>query len=457
MAGEVSWNNLPSVILNEVFSYLSHNDKVRASSTCKNWRFALSHPRCWRNVHFVIKPSDKSNDIARTRYLVDCAARKLHNASVTFDSMDLVCVQETSNVVESLSENANLRRLFFKPSNCSLVCPGEQDDWPKYIERHFGIPLISAVRKSHHLEMLSLGCLEELVSSHAKAILENIVQKHASSITVLGLASIKDYPDNYFITDLNVNLLKPLKQLQILSLDYCHVNDNLLYILSEACTLTRLVVHVHGIMEEHPGTSEVAWSTLTRNLPNCELRLTLIHSYDGVDVLHSKILKRAMPLTHLKVFFCEKLNVEAVHQLSFYSETLRSIWWVDSMSCRGNSTLLQELDTVNPFIMCCWRCHNLEELVFLGHKYQFLDVYAVIRLRGATLRHLCLAAADIAFHHHQQCVSQLLEDLEQDITNCLKKPWTSLVEPQLHPVIWNSDAGDSDEFVLPIVLQDIEP
>ncbi|XP_046661224.1 F-box only protein 33 [Homalodisca vitripennis] len=457
MAGEVSWNNLPSVILNEVFSYLSHNDKVRASSTCKNWRLALSHPRCWRKVHFVIKPSDKSNNIERTRYLVDFAARKLHHASVTFDSMDVVCVQETSNVVESLSENSNLRRLFFKPSNCSLVCPGEQDDWPKYVERHFGKPLISAVKKSHHLEMLSLGCLEELVSSHAKPLLENIAHKHASSITVLGLASIKDYPDDYFITDLNITLLKPLKHLQILSLDYCHVNDNLLYILSDSCRLTRLVVHVHGIMEEHPGTTEAAWTTLTRNLPNCGLRLTLIHSYDGVDVLHSKILKRAMPLTHLKVFFCEKLNVEAVNQLSFYSETLRSIWWVDSMSCQGNTTLLQRLDNVNPFIMCCWRCHHLEELVFLGHKYQFLDVYAVIRLRGTTLRHLCLAAADIAFHHHQECVPQLLEELEQDTSNCLKKPWRALVEPQMHSVIWNSEAGDSDEFVLPIVLQDIEP
>lgn len=42
--------------------------------------------------------------------------------------------------------------------------------------------------------------------------------------------------------------------------------------------------------------------------PNCGLRLSLIHSYDGVDVLHSKILKRAMPLTHLKVFFCEKVH-----------------------------------------------------------------------------------------------------------------------------------------------------
>jgi len=457
MAGEVSWNNLPSVVLNEVFFYLSTNEKVQASSTCKNWRSALSHPRCWRNVHFVLKPQGIEKNIARTRYLIDCAAKKLHNANVTFDSMDSACVEEVSNLLENLAESVNLKRLFLNPSNCSLVCPGSQEEWSLYVERHFGAPLISIVKRSHHLEMLSLGCLEDLISSHAKSLLENVVNKHANSIQVLGLATIKDNPDDYFITDVNVQLLKPLQNLQMLSIDYCHLNDNLLGILRESCQLRRLVVHVHGIMEEHPGTSEDAWITFKNKLPHCELRLTLIHSYDGVDVLHSKILRRAMPLTHLKVFFCEKLNVEAVHQLSFYSDTLRSIWWVDSMSCQGNATLVETTNIINPFIMCCWRCSHLEELVFLGHKYLFLDVYAVIRLRGNKLRNLCLAAADIAFQQEDPDTSEALKELQRDVSDCLKQPWTALVEPQLHPVIWNSNAGDSDEFVLPIILRDIEP
>jgi len=455
MAGEVSWNNLPSVILNEIFSYLSHNDKVRASSTCKNWRFALSHPRCWRNVDFVVKPQDNlAKSIARTRYLLECAARKLHNAVITFDSMDPSCVDEISNVIESLSENVNLKRLILKPSNCSLDCPSGQGDWAKYIERKFAAPVIAAVRKSRHLEALSLGCLEELISSHARNILEVIVNQHASTIKLLGLATIKDYPDDYFITDLNIHLLKPLVHLQILSIDYCHVNDNLLYILGDT-QLRRLVVHVHGIMDEHPGTTEEAWASLKRKLPSCELRLTLIHSYDGVDVLHSKILRRAMPLSHLKVFFCEKLNIEAVHQLILYADTLRSIWWVDSITNSGNNVLL-ERGLVNPFVMCCWRCHNLQEIVFIGHKYLFLDVNAVIRLRGNTLRHLCLAADDIAFQANTD-MELTLKELQQEISDSLGKPWTALVEPQLHPVIWNPTGGDSDEFVLPIVLKDIEP
>lgn len=42
--------------------------------------------------------------------------------------------------------------------------------------------------------------------------------------------------------------------------------------------------------------------------PNVELRLNLIHAYDAVLNLHGSILKRNMPLSHLRVFFCETVS-----------------------------------------------------------------------------------------------------------------------------------------------------
>ena len=66
--------------------------------------------------------------------------------------------------------------------------------------------------------------------------------------------------------------------------------------------------------------------------PLCELRLNLIHAYVAVQVLDSKILQPAMPLTHLKVLFCEHINIGALHSISFwYPSTLRSLIWIDSM------------------------------------------------------------------------------------------------------------------------------
>lgn len=135
MAGKVSWNNLPIVILNEIFHYLPLSDKIHTSSTCRNWRLGLSHPSCWRTVHFFMKAHERSENIERTRFLIEFAARKIHCARISFDSIDPISVEEIANVLEQLSENRNLRKLIFNPSNCSLVCPVEQGDCPKYIER----------------------------------------------------------------------------------------------------------------------------------------------------------------------------------------------------------------------------------------------------------------------------------------------------------------------------------
>lgn len=66
--------------------------------------------------------------------------------------------------------------------------------------------------------------------------------------------------------------------------------------------------------------------------PKCELRLNLLHSYVGIEKLDTNILRPSMPLTHLKVLFCENFNIRALHRLSrWYSLTLRSLIWIDSV------------------------------------------------------------------------------------------------------------------------------
>jgi len=47
--------------------------------------------------------------------------------------------------------------------------------------------------------------------------------------------------------------------LQILSVDYDYVSDSMLAALSEV-GLLRFIIHVHGIEEAHPGTSNAAWT-----------------------------------------------------------------------------------------------------------------------------------------------------------------------------------------------------
>lgn len=73
--------------------------------------------------------------------------------------------------------------------------------------------------------------------------------------------------------------------------------------------------------------------------PQCELRITLIHSFDGVAKIATHLLKRAMPLTHLKILFCEQFNIATLEVIAeFYSETFQSLIWVDSMDTSDDFT-----------------------------------------------------------------------------------------------------------------------
>lgn len=73
--------------------------------------------------------------------------------------------------------------------------------------------------------------------------------------------------------------------------------------------MERLVVHVHGIWEDHPGTSETSWEDFKQDHPKCLLRISLIHAFDEVNHLQDQILRKNMPLSHLKVLFCENVSI----------------------------------------------------------------------------------------------------------------------------------------------------
>ncbi|PSN53043.1 hypothetical protein C0J52_03960 [Blattella germanica] len=426
MATEGCWNNLPSVILLEIYSYLPQEDKIRASSTCKHWRYALYHPSFWQSIHFKAKTKDQ-NSTSRTRYLTDCFAKKLRNATVSFDSMDPLCVQEAARVLQKLCENDHLQRLILIPSHCRFECPGRIDEQKQFFKTHILKPMRLLMEQSHRLEALSLGCSEEL-TVYVSAFLDLLTEHQSCSLRRLGLASVKDDPDDYLLLDLEPNRFRSLQMLQVLSVDYDYVNDNMLAALCDV-RLVRFIIHVHGIVENHPGTTNSAWTNFSQHNPSCELRLTLIHSYEAVEILHSDILKPSMPLTHLKAFFCEQLNSAALHRLStWYAKCLRSLWWVDSLGSAASQSLVQPMgEEPDPIVMAAWRCTQLEEIVLL--------------------------AQDILYDLEDDTVDAE-EDLQFEITEALGAIWTPLLDSQLHDVILNPTGGDSDEFILPVVLRD---
>lgn len=448
------WNNLPSVILQEIFSYLPHENRIRASQVCKNWRYALFHPSFWKKINFVLKDEDS---ISWARFLADRFGLSLHEATIR---CDIICyATDLSTLLKKLSSNRQLRKLSLKYSSNIFRCPHfyvKNEDDRLINGASLMDSIVKIIETSNRLEALSLGCIEEL-AANANIILEPLLLHHAKHLTHLSLASIKDDPDHYELIELEKYVFKSFIRLTVLTLDYDVVNDALLRSLDSG-TMERLVIHVHGWRHDYRGTTNAAWETFVRNNPRCELRLSLIHSYMGVEVLDMHILRPAMPLTHLKILFCETFNIEVLHRLSsWYPPTLKSLIWIDSMDTRINTTRTirasnsNEPDIPDPLVLVAWRCTKLVEVMFIGHRYDQENLLAIARLRGSTLKLLVFAASDIRYEigswHKTMTITEEIEKI-------MGKQWAPLKDNKLPAVVLDSFDGDSREIIMPFVLHD---
>lgn len=155
-------------------------------------------------------------------------------------------------ILKKLCYNKNLRKLFLEPSRCFFEYPTREINAQKLQKL-----LLNIIERAKNLDTLSLGCIEELIED-PNVILEALKKHQASNIVTLSLASIKDDPDHYEFLEIQQSLFQSFNKLVILSIDYDHINDNLLSSLSSGI-MERLVIHVHGWSVEYLGASNEVW------------------------------------------------------------------------------------------------------------------------------------------------------------------------------------------------------
>lgn len=436
------WDILPSVLLHDIFDLLSKEDRKNASLVCKNWRRHSFYPKWWPSMTFKIE----EHNIQKAQFYRTVFGSIVSNVTIKLNSLSHQCMIEFITLLEVLSDNNHLKELVIEPTHCRF-------EIPKRIQRSNGADAMEIVKLLQpclsKLTKFSIGCIDDL-SCYVKDILASL---SAEKVTHLGLASVKDDPSYYQVSYFNPDYILPFKNLKVLSIDYDQLSDKFLYNLEHATDLERLVVHLHGIRQNHPGTTAKAWKDFHRVHPLCEFRLTVIHAFNDIEKIHEKVLRKHMPLTHLKVFFCESINLTVLEFLSAnYHKTLRSIMWIDSHGQHDGSWIIaKSTDTPDPLVLMAWLCKKLEELVLLGYKYFEENLVAIGRLRGEMLKKLEIAEEDILSDKD----ASIYVDALIDIPKSIKKPWAPLRLCELHPVICNPTAGDSDEYLLPIVLADL--
>lgn len=236
--------------------------------------------------------------------------------------------------------------------------------------------LEAIIKNARRLKHLSVGCLEDL-GDHANVLLPLLAEHQSTTLETLHLATVKEDPDSYGLIEMPVSDLHTLCHLQVLGIDYDYVTTELLDGFStcnRANKLERLIIHVHGIEHGHEKIANDAWHHLVVTNPTVEVTLNLIHSADGATSLLD-ILRPALPLAHLRMFFCQLINVAAMNFIARHmAARLRSVHIIDAMlNMMPNSyyALFDNLSDEDPFVMLAWKCSRLTHFTLIGQSLLF--------------------------------------------------------------------------------------
>lgn len=418
-------NYLPSVIIFNIFKYLSPSDRLRASATCKTWRECVLHASQWPHPRLVVdltpkskttfhqlrrnkwyrKLRDSAHESQALKWFLHKCVRFVNHLVVTFDPNSSQSVNDLIDVIDILLTNQNLnhntnhlednhcvhnwrslRSLTLNPINVTKNIENNNENNTKLchsfellVER-----LDQLIQRCESLQHISMGCLQPVLN-HSNRLLQSLAKRHSHSLRCLHLSSVKTNPDYYLVVDLPVQLLEPFASLKHLSIDFDSINDQILTALASKTKLETLVINVHGIDEQHEGLSRSAWTRLAASCPELKVTINLVHTDDSVEVLRDSLFDTDMPLTHFRSYFVGNTSDDTICYLvnliaNRHSKTLSSLTLVNSLKRNSQygicpSSVFTELRE-NPLVMLAWRSRQLQSLTVIGKIVRTADVLA---------------------------------------------------------------------------------
>jgi len=114
----MEWGELPTVVLVEVYKYLSIRDRLKASSVCRNWR--LPGFQVPLSDHLSLR-LEGEEDIPRVRFLMQQFVYKVSYVSFTFNAVTPNCLDLVEEALVLLETNNSLKSLKLICSDNSLM------------------------------------------------------------------------------------------------------------------------------------------------------------------------------------------------------------------------------------------------------------------------------------------------------------------------------------------------
>lgn len=506
------WKQIPTVVLVKIYFFLPLQQRLNASSTCKRWRQAVFSPHLWPTMSFDC--SLKKQLLFRTQLF----ARTLRHTVLHLNCHSPSALRNGLRVLESLKSNDRIQSFALSPSH-NNVCWTE--DAPNNLLDKYVSAIETICLNAKNLTHFSLGCMEELID-HADTFLFLLANRpshqrrrdwssSASSnnfrdaldeksetrqylslelqtLKSLHLASVKTNLEVYGLIDLQASLFQPFKNLQILSLDYDYLSNQLLQTLSSPgrSPLQRFHIHVHSYEEETPPILDRSWRNLVLTSPNLEVDLVILHSFEAIQNL-LLILRPSLPLTHFKSFFCQWISVSAIDFMGKnFGATLKSIHIVDGFVEAMPMSYENPTQTEDPFVMLAWKCPKLESLRILGYEFLDENLVAIARLRGCGLKTLEVPQICILSLEHEEVeeeeelaeapnfaeaedglpqialmgvLGKVGNDFNLKVSESLEYPWSPMDDEHIPNCVWFPYFFDHspESYYLPFLIESQAP
>lgn len=444
------WGEVPALALSRVFDFLDETkDRYNASLVCWHWRSILFQRRFFQKFKFILYID---ND-RQCSFFLQTLLNLTSELTMVFDFMCVYHIEKIRRILYKIARSDSLEGIRFQTNNVGHVAPGDIiDEGLVDIEQFFVEPIkIILSRKKSSMKILDMGAIESL-TYYGADFLKSIAKPQ--EIEQLTFASIKFDPSHYPIFVLEPVFLEKCASLQVLSLDYDTLNEDVLRTI-QILPLKKLMICVHGLDREHPGISEHAWSEFAKKFQNIDLIVSLVYAYEAVEVLQVRILRQNMPITHLRVLFCDFINVEALEWMSLNNKnTLKSVQWIDSAFKHPDKNVMDLFlrSGQDPFVMMSWRCENLQEIVIHGYVLDAHNIVGISRLRGRSLKRLEISMID------NTPSTASMESFIEEISSLLGQRWKPLNPANLHPSLGYAPVSDDvrDEYVFDLIRSDLQ-
>ncbi|KAM3958408.1 LOW QUALITY PROTEIN: uncharacterized protein ACR2FA_007558 [Aphomia sociella] len=366
------WGSLPLLPLRCILDHLSLEDALSAMSTCHHWRAALLLYEGHKDtLKLKAKPFDKNVFLTRMfrKYV-----KRLH---IYIDCNEEQLDKFITLIMPQFFDSVKLQELIFIG--------------PSYVQQNHRIPLVKLKRIIteslifKHLQSIQrlgfMGCGMGAVKNDDERYTHRLVEYYSRPLMFNNEASLADA----IFSSCNASIMA-FSTLQHVIMDYDQITSATLDSLAQFPQLQQLSLN---ICHRRQPLRRVDWSRLrARCSKNFAVGVNIIAlPLKRFEEVMENVLVDGLELASLKVMFCKTVHAPLLeHVVRLYKQSLRELVWADCPGDAGEArkpTRPQRCDgcDVNPFILLCWQCVQLQRLVIHGYWMWQYDVIGFARLR----------------------------------------------------------------------------